>query len=141
MVQDRYLGRVRMCGQVDVGLSQNINLTTMTGKLHPLWRKNLQNALRENQTLPNCRFVQLSTMRINGTPASRTIVFRGFLEDPKGDPSSVLWFVGDLRTEKAEQVSLNCSLQSSSSQASCFAASYRGSGTVSRSLIHILRGQ
>ena len=43
-------------------------------------------------------------MRINGTPASRTIVFRGFLEDPKGDPSSVLWFVGDLRTEKAEQV-------------------------------------
>jgi hypothetical protein len=31
-------------------------------------------------------------------------VFRGFLEDPKGDPSSTLWFVGDLRTEKAEQV-------------------------------------
>lgn len=64
----------------------------------------MQNSLRENQTLPNCRFVQLSTLRINGTPASRTIVFRGFLEDPKGDPSSVLWFVGDLRTEKAEQV-------------------------------------
>jgi hypothetical protein len=77
-----------------------------TGKLHPLWRKNLQNSLRENQTLPNCRFVQLSTLRINGTPASRTIVFRGFLEDPKGDPSSVLWFVGDLRTEKAEQVGI-----------------------------------
>ena len=73
------------------------------GKLHPLWRKNLQNALRENQTLPNCRFVQLSTLRVNGTPASRNIVFRGFLEDPKGDPSSTLWFVGDLRTEKAEQ--------------------------------------
>ncbi len=76
----------------------------IAGKLHPLWRKKLQGALRDNQTLPNCRFVQLSTLRINGTPASRTIVFRGFLEDPKGDPSSVLWFVGDLRTEKAEQV-------------------------------------
>jgi PPOX class probable FMN-dependent enzyme len=41
----------------------------------------------------------MATVRTNGCPANRTIVFRGFLEE-----SNQLKFVTDARSEKAEQI-------------------------------------
>ncbi len=66
----------------------------------PPWRSPLARALHRNRSLPYARYLQLATVRANGRPANRTVVFRGFL-----DGSDQLKFVTDARSEKAEQVS------------------------------------
>jgi pyridoxamine 5'-phosphate oxidase len=42
------------------------------------WRSPLSRALYRNRNLPYCRYLQLATVRPNGQPANRTVVFRGF---------------------------------------------------------------
>ncbi|MDJ0703083.1 MAG: pyridoxamine 5'-phosphate oxidase family protein [Leptolyngbyaceae cyanobacterium MO_188.B28] len=64
-----------------------------------LWRSPLSRALHRNRALPNSRYVQLATVRPDGAPANRTIVFRGFLKDQND-----LQFVTDRRSEKCEQI-------------------------------------
>lgn len=63
------------------------------------WRSPLARALHYNRSLPYARYVQLATVRPNGQPANRTIVFRGFLEN-----SNQLMFVTDARSEKIGQI-------------------------------------
>ena len=63
------------------------------------WRSPLARALHRNRSLPNARYVQLATVRSDGSPANRTIVFRGFREGHDD-----LQFVSDRRSEKAEQI-------------------------------------
>jgi pyridoxamine 5'-phosphate oxidase len=65
------------------------------------WRSPLARALHRNRSLVYARYVQLATMRPNGQPANRTIVFRGFL-----DQTNTLKFVTDRRSEKADQIPL-----------------------------------
>lgn len=57
------------------------------------WRDVIQRALARNAECRHARYVQLATVRPDGRPANRTIVFRGFL----GDASDVLTFVTDSR--------------------------------------------
>lgn len=57
------------------------------------WREALQRALAANAALPHAKYVQLATVRPDGRPANRTIVFRGFL----GSQPDVLTFVTDAR--------------------------------------------
>ncbi|NJO40802.1 MAG: pyridoxamine 5'-phosphate oxidase [Cyanobacteria bacterium CRU_2_1] len=64
------------------------------------WRSPLARALHHNRSLTYSRYVQLATVRLNGQPANRTIVFRGFLND-----TNQLRFITDSRSDKAEQVS------------------------------------
>lgn len=71
----------------------------MTSPALALWRTALSAALHRNRSLAYSRYVQLATVRPNGRPANRTIVFRGFLEQ-----SNQLKFVTDRRSEKAEQI-------------------------------------
>ncbi len=65
----------------------------------PPWRSLITRALHKNRTLAYSRYVQLATVRENGFPANRTVVFRGFLDD-----TNQLKFITDIRSEKAEQI-------------------------------------
>lgn len=63
------------------------------------WRSALARALHQNRSLVYARYVQLATVRIDGRPANRTVVFRGFLE-----PTNQLKFITDNRSDKADQI-------------------------------------
>ncbi|MEB3232873.1 MAG: Npun_F5749 family FMN-dependent PPOX-type flavoprotein [Leptolyngbyaceae bacterium] len=63
------------------------------------WRSPLSRALHRNRALPNARYGQLATVRPDGTPANRTIVFRGFVTD-----CDDLQFVTDRRSEKIQDL-------------------------------------
>ena len=63
------------------------------------WRSTIARALHRNRSLPNARYLQLATIRPNGYPANRTVVFRGF------GPANQLQIVTDARSEKFAQIS------------------------------------
>ncbi|MBD1905736.1 MULTISPECIES: Npun_F5749 family FMN-dependent PPOX-type flavoprotein [Cyanophyceae] len=63
------------------------------------WRSPLAGALHRNDSQPHCRYLQLATVRADGRPANRTVVFRGFLPD-----TNQLKFVIDSRSQKPEQI-------------------------------------
>jgi len=63
------------------------------------WRSPLSRALHRNRSLPNARYFQLATVRPDGSPANRTVVFRNF----RGDTDDVQ-IVCDRRSEKPEQI-------------------------------------
>ncbi len=63
------------------------------------WRSPLQRALHRNRSLAYARYLQLATVRPDGRPANRTVVFRGFLEG-----SDCLTFITDARSPKVEQI-------------------------------------
>lgn len=64
------------------------------------WRSPLTRALDHNPQ-PLARYLQLATVRANGRPANRTVVFRGFLED-----TDQLKFAIDARSQKVDQIAL-----------------------------------
>ena len=66
------------------------------------WRSPLSRALHRNRAQPFCRFLQLATVRLEGTPANRTVVFRGFRSE-----SNQLMFICDRRSEKIAQIQQN----------------------------------
>ncbi|MEL7511795.1 MAG: Npun_F5749 family FMN-dependent PPOX-type flavoprotein [Cyanobacteria bacterium J06554_3] len=66
------------------------------------WRSPLARALHRNRSQPFCRFLQLATVRAEGTPANRTVVFRGFL-----DGSDRLMMISDRRSQKTAQIQQN----------------------------------
>ncbi len=45
------------------------------------WRSLLMKSLETNKHLPNAKFMQLATVRPDGRPSVRTVVFRGFHND------------------------------------------------------------
>ncbi|PMB46949.1 pyridoxamine 5'-phosphate oxidase [Fischerella thermalis CCMEE 5330] len=63
------------------------------------WRNAIARALHRNRSLVYARYLQLATVRSNGRPANRTVVFRGFLED-----TNKLKFITDDRSEKVDQI-------------------------------------
>ncbi len=63
------------------------------------WRSPLSRALHRNRSLPYARYFQLATIRPNGRPANRTVVFRGFFAD-----TNQIIVVTDDRSEKPEQI-------------------------------------
>lgn len=63
------------------------------------WRSPLAHALHRNRALVNARYLQLATVRADGRPANRTVVFRGFRDD-----SNDLLLVTDQRSEKITQI-------------------------------------
>ncbi|GLC37496.1 hypothetical protein PLESTB_001753700 [Pleodorina starrii] len=69
----------------------------------PIWRAKIHKSLSKNKHLANSRYVQLATVREDGRPANRTVVFRGFLSD---DDDS-LTFVTDSRSRKVQEVAAN----------------------------------
>lgn len=63
------------------------------------WRSPLARALHRNRALVYARYLQLATVRSDGRPANRTVVFRGFWGE-----TNQLQFVTDARSEKAAQI-------------------------------------
>ncbi len=63
------------------------------------WRTHLSGALHRNRSLIYSRYFQLATVRQDGTPANRTVVFRGFQ-----DNHDRLQIVTDDRSEKIVQL-------------------------------------
>ena len=66
----------------------------------------LNRSLEDNPD-PTHRYVQLATVRSDGRPACRTVVFRGFTAELPGLPSCALQFTTDTRSEKCEQLAAN----------------------------------
>ncbi len=64
-----------------------------------LWRSHLAGTLHRNRSLPVSRYLQLATVRADGRPANRTVVFRGFLEN-----TNHLKFITDIRSQKVEEI-------------------------------------
>lgn len=63
------------------------------------WRSPLARALHRNRSEPHSRYFQLATLRPDGSPANRTIVFRGFLND-----TNQLMAITDGRSDKIAQI-------------------------------------
>ncbi|MDC0839604.1 pyridoxamine 5'-phosphate oxidase family protein [Limnospira fusiformis KN01] len=68
----------------------------------PVWRLALVAAMHRNRSLSYSRYLQLATVRLDGRPANRTVVFRGFMT--KGDR---LKFVTDTRSQKVIEIAEN----------------------------------
>lgn len=66
------------------------------------WREPLARALHRNRALAYSRYFQLATVRPDGRPANRTVVFRGFR--PGSDD---LMLISDRRSQKNQQIGLN----------------------------------
>lgn len=64
------------------------------------WRPLLARALHRNRSDAHSRYFQIATVRADGRPANRTVVFRGFLDDD----TNRLQFVTDLRSDKIDQI-------------------------------------
>jgi pyridoxamine 5'-phosphate oxidase len=71
------------------------------------WRSALTAAIHRNRSLANSRYAQLATIGIDGKPANRTIVFRGFVDEIISDRSHDLKFITDRRSEKVIQIAQN----------------------------------
>jgi pyridoxamine 5'-phosphate oxidase len=71
------------------------------------WRSALTAAIHRNRSLVNSRYAQLATIGIDGRPANRTIVFRGFVDDMIPDHCNDLKFITDRRSEKIPQIGQN----------------------------------
>lgn len=63
------------------------------------WRSPLARALHRNRSLIYARYLQLATVRRDGRPANRTVVFRGFRE--QGDR---LLLISDDRSQKQAEI-------------------------------------
>jgi pyridoxamine 5'-phosphate oxidase len=63
------------------------------------WRSSLAHALHRNRALVYSRYLQLATVRLDGRPANRTVVFRGF-----GSGSDRLIFISDDRSQKQAEL-------------------------------------
>ncbi|GAB4815297.1 hypothetical protein N2152v2_002343 [Parachlorella kessleri] len=66
------------------------------------WKEVLQLALKRNAKWRESKYVQLATVRPDGKPANRTVVYRGFLGETD-KPT----FVTDVRSHKVEEIALN----------------------------------
>ena len=66
-------------------------LTKAAGAAAP-WREVLQRALKANAHVRYSRYLQVATVRPDGRPANRTVVYRGLLGE-----SDLLTFVTDAR--------------------------------------------
>ena len=55
-----------------------ISLLNFADQMAAPWRSLLVKSLETNKHLPNAKFMQLATVRPDGRPSVRTVVFRGF---------------------------------------------------------------
>ncbi len=56
------------------------------------WKAAVEGALKSNADNPASNFMQLATIKPDGRPSNRTLVFRGFL-----GPTNRISFFGDFR--------------------------------------------
>lgn len=78
----------------------------MPNRACPPWKPFIKRALKENK---EAAYLSLATLRPSGTPANRTVVFRGFAGEDDLSPweSDLPTFTADLRSAKIEQIQQN----------------------------------
>ncbi len=69
------------------------------------WRSPLSRALHRNRSLAYARYFQLATVRADGSPANRTVVFRGFSD--RTELPNILKIITDQRSQKISQIGAN----------------------------------
>ena len=74
--------------------------------MRPAWRQRLELALAAQADDPTSRYFQLATIGLDGRPACRTLVHRGFL-----DGTDDLVSTTDARSAKAREIGLNPSAE------------------------------
>ena len=99
-------------GLADIAASR-CGTAASAGVLGPMGEIN--RSLDENNALANARWVQLATVRADGRPAVRTVVFRGFMEG-SALPAGSLMFTTDTRSEKCEQITASNAAELCTSQ-------------------------
>eukprot|EP00850_Spirogloea_muscicola_P009082 SM000050S17007 [mRNA] locus=s50:300956:302927:- [translate_table: standard] len=67
------------------------------------WQALLNEAMEANSAVKHSKYSQLATVRHDGKPANRTVVFRGY-----ADGSERLQFTVDIRSQKVEEIQENC---------------------------------
>ncbi len=63
------------------------------------WRSSLSRAIHHNRSQIHSRYFQLATVKENGLPANRTVVFRGFLND-----TNQIKIITDFRSNKISEL-------------------------------------
>ncbi|MDJ0619293.1 MAG: pyridoxamine 5'-phosphate oxidase family protein [Calothrix sp. MO_192.B10] len=63
------------------------------------WRSLISRALHRNRSLVYARYLQLATVKQNGRPANRTVVFRGFWQE-----TNKLKIITDSRSQKFTEI-------------------------------------
>jgi PPOX class probable FMN-dependent enzyme len=76
----------------------------MAGTLTLSWKTALAASLKKNSSDVTARYLQLATLRADGRPNNRTVVFRGWLGE-----RDVLTFVTDSRSAKVQEVARDSS--------------------------------
>merc|ERR1719409_2083040 len=72
----------------------------MAASLGPAWRSAVLTAIKKNDKhMPYAKYFQLATVKPNGRPANRTVVYRGFLGE-----SEDITIVTDLRSNKVDEL-------------------------------------
>ena len=75
----------------------------MSAVASPAWRAAVLSAIKKNDKhMPYAKYFQLATVKPNGKPANRTVVYRGFL----GETAKVT-VVTDLRSSKVQELARN----------------------------------
>ena len=86
--------------------SQLVHTATMTSAstvTSPAWRTAVLTALKKNgKHMPYVKYFQMATVKPDGRPANRTVVYRGFL----GDTPDIT-MVTDLRSGKVQEIRAN----------------------------------
>ncbi|KAG2176983.1 hypothetical protein INT43_007637 [Umbelopsis isabellina] len=76
---------------------------------NPAWKQLILGQLAKNiKDVKDAAYVQLSTIRLDGSPANRTVAFRGFAAEDHAEEtgweSDLLLFTCDKRTEKMKEL-------------------------------------
>lgn len=71
-------------------------LPMAAAKLTTEWKAAILQSLKKNRSLAYARYFQVATIRPDGRPSNRTVVFRGFVED-----TDLLAFITDSRWAKS----------------------------------------
>jgi PPOX class probable FMN-dependent enzyme len=85
----------------DEHLAKKVNQNSRFVMVLAPWRTHLSGALHRNRSLIYARYFQLATVRADGTPANRTVVFRGFAEGDR------LQMISDRRSAKMHDIAEN----------------------------------
>lgn len=82
-------------------ISNCLQIVASTMSESPRWVQLVKTALRKNSS-PTNKYIQVATVRRDGRPACRTVVYRGFRDEQSMVPK--LTFTTDSRSEKVGQV-------------------------------------
>ena len=71
------------------------------------WRSRIDRSIAKSRKVRGGNYVQIATVDLEGKPACRTVVFRGFLDLPDKERPIAMKMITDARSDKASQIEGN----------------------------------